>query len=88
MGDGSTRTCDGPGTAWTAGTDPKAASPDCGYVYLHSSAGAPGGTYTVTVTVTWQVTWEGAGQTGTVPGLETTGQLQTRVQESQAVISQ
>jgi hypothetical protein len=87
MGDGSTRTCDGPGTAWTSGTNPAQASPDCGYVYRRSSAGAPGGTYTVTVTVTWQVTWAGAGQTGTVPGLETTGQMQTRVQESQAVVS-
>ncbi|GAB1644372.1 hypothetical protein [Krasilnikovia sp. MM14-A1259] len=87
MGDGSTRTCDGPGTAWRPGTDPKAASPDCGYVYRRSSAGAAGGSYTVAVTVTWEVTWAGAGQTGTVPGLTTAGQVQTRVQESQAVIS-
>ncbi len=87
MGDGTTRTCEGPGTAWTPGTDPKAASPDCGHVYRRTSAGATGGAYTVSATVTWEVTWAGAGQTGTVPGLETTGQVQTRVQESQAVIS-
>ncbi|RZU51279.1 hypothetical protein EV385_3089 [Krasilnikovia cinnamomea] len=87
MGEGSTRACDGPGTAWKPGTDPKAASPDCGYVYRRSSAGAAGGAYTVSVTVTWEVTWAGAGQTGTVPGLSTTGHVQTRVQESQAVIS-
>ena len=87
MGDGSTRTCDGPGTAWSPGTNPATASPDCGYVYRRSSANAPGGTYTVVVTVTWTVTWAGAGQTGTVPGLETTGRLLTRVQESQAVVS-
>jgi hypothetical protein len=87
MGDGSSQTCDGPGTAWTRSTNPRAASPDCGHVYRHPSAGATGGSYTVTATVTWEVTWAGAGQSGTVPGLETTGQVQTRVQESQAVIS-
>jgi hypothetical protein len=87
MGDGTTRTCEGPGTAWTRGTDPKAASPDCGHVYRRSSAGAAGGAYRVSATVTWEVAWAGAGQSGTVPGLETTGQVQTRVQESQAVVS-
>ncbi|MDI6104367.1 hypothetical protein QLQ12_37830 [Actinoplanes sp. NEAU-A12] len=82
MGDGTTRTCDGPGTAWTAGTDPRAASPDCGHVYRRASDA-----YRVTATVTWEVTWAGAGQSGTVPDLTTSGQVQTRVQESQAVIS-
>jgi hypothetical protein len=87
MGDGTTRTCEGPGTAWTRDADPKAASPDCGHVYRRSSAGAAGGAYSVSATVTWEVTWAGAGQSGTVPGLETTGQVQARVQESQAVVS-
>lgn len=87
MGDGTTRTCEGPGTAWKPGTDPRAASPDCGHVYRRSSAGAAGGAYTVSATVTWEVTWAGAGQSGTVPGLETTGQVQTRVRESQTVVS-
>ena len=82
MGDGSTRTCEGPGTAWKPGTDPRAASPDCGHVYRRASDG-----YTVSATVTWEVIWAGAGQSGTVPGLETTGQVQARVQESQAVVS-
>ena len=86
MGDGVTVTCSGPGTPWTSGTNPAKASPDCGHVYRRSSAGAPGGHYAVTVTVTWEVTWAGAGQSGTVPGLTTTGQVQTRVQESQAVV--
>ncbi|MET7820479.1 hypothetical protein [Micromonospora zamorensis] len=85
MGDGVTVTCTGPGTTWTSGTDPAKTSPDCGHVYRRSSAGAPGGSYGVTVTVTWEVTWAGAGQSGTVPGLTTTGQVQTRVQESQTV---
>jgi hypothetical protein len=86
MGDGS-RTCAGRGTAWSPGTDPSAASPDCGYVYRRSSASAPGDAFTITVTVTWDVTWAGAGQTGTVPGLTTTGNANAVVQESQALIS-
>ncbi|OON27096.1 MULTISPECIES: hypothetical protein [unclassified Micromonospora] len=86
MGDGVTVTCGGPGTPWASGTDPAKASPDCGHVYRRSSAGSPGGRYVVTVTVTWEVSWAGAGQSGTVPGLTTTGQVQTRVQESQAVV--
>lgn len=86
MGDGVTVTCTGPGTPWTSGTSPAKASPDCGHVYRRSSASAPGGRYTVTVTVTWEVTWAGAGQSGTVPGLTTSGQVQTWVQESQAVV--
>lgn len=87
MGDGTTVTCAGPGTAWGPGTDPAKASPDCGHVYRRSSAGAAGGAFTVTVTVTWEVTWAGAGQSGTVPGLTTSGQVQARVQESQALVS-
>ncbi|WP_433615352.1 hypothetical protein ACQP2P_11335 [Dactylosporangium sp. CA-139114] len=86
MGDSTTVVCTGPGTVWTPGTDPAKASPDCGHVYRRSSTNTAGGAYTVTVTVTWEVTWAGAGQSGTVPGLTTTGQVQTRVQESQAVV--
>ena len=87
MGNGETKVCTVPGTKWTPGTDPRLPSPDCSYTYRHSSAGASGGRYTVTVTVTWEVTWAGAGQTGTVPGLTTTGNVPVTVEESQAVIS-
>ncbi|GIE93888.1 hypothetical protein [Paractinoplanes rishiriensis] len=87
MGNNTTKVCTGPGTKWTPGTDPKLPSPDCGYTYTHPSAQAPGGKYTVTVTVTWEVTWAGAGQSGTVPGLTTTGSLPVTVQESHALIT-
>jgi hypothetical protein len=87
MGDGTTVTCTGPGTAWTPSTDPAKASPDCGHVYRRSSANAPNGRYTVAVTVTWDVTWAGAGQSGSIPGLATTGAVQVRVAESQTVIT-
>jgi hypothetical protein len=87
MGDGNSVICHGPGTAWTLGTDPKATSPDCGYTYRHSSAAAATGAFTVSVTISWNVTWAGAGQNGTVPGLTTTGAEQVRVAESQALIT-
>jgi hypothetical protein len=87
MGDGGRVVCTGPGTPWVAGTDPGVASPDCGYVYRHSSASAVGGVFTVSVTVSWQVTWAGAGHSGTIAGLTTTGTVQVRVQESQAIIT-
>ncbi len=44
----------------------KQTSPDCGHVYELSSAGEPGGTYSVTATSSWVITWEGAGQSGTI----------------------
>ncbi len=87
MGSGDSVVCHGPGTPWRPGTDPMAASPDCGYRYVRSSASAPGGAYRVTVTISWQVTWAGAGQGGTIPGLTTTGVAQVRVAESQTVIT-
>src|SRR6266511_1777135 len=43
MGSGDSVVCHGPGTPWRPGTDPMAASPDCGYRYVRSSASAPGG---------------------------------------------
>lgn len=87
MGNGDSVVCHGPGTRWQPGRDPAAFSPDCGYRYLHSSAGASGGAFPVTVTISWQVTWAGAGRGGTIPGLTTTGAVQVRVAESQTVIT-
>ena len=40
--------------------------PDCGHVYDKSSSTKAGGKYTVSATSDWVVTWEGAGQTGTI----------------------
>ena len=51
MGDGSTVTCDGPGTPYQAETDPKASSPDCGHTYLRSSARESGQAFVVSATV-------------------------------------
>ena len=65
MGDGTTVECRTAGTPYKAAYGKKS-SPDCGHVYTKSSAGVPGGTYTVTATSSWVITWAGAGQTGTI----------------------
>lgn len=56
MGDGTTITCHGPGTPYTADRG-KSSSPDCGHRYERSAAGRPDGRYKGTATTTWTVTW-------------------------------
>jgi len=65
MGDGSEVTCMSAGTAYKASYG-RAKSPDCGHTYEKSSSKKPDGKYTVTATSDWVITWEGAGQTGTI----------------------
>ncbi|GAA4215279.1 hypothetical protein [Actinocatenispora rupis] len=83
--DGAQITCTGPGTPWRAGTDPTAASPDCGHTFTRSSATQPGRRFTVTATMVWQVRWRGAGHSGTVNDLSTSDSTRIRVLESQAI---
>jgi hypothetical protein len=86
MGNGTTVTCKGPGTAYTAPDNPSAASPTCGYTYDRSSAGQPGGAYRVTVTITWDITWAGTGGAGgALAPLQTVAAGEFRVAESQAL---
>jgi hypothetical protein len=92
MGDGSSVTCNGPGTPYgtagpraSASDRPKGASPDCGHTYRSSSAGQPDSAYPVSATVHWTVTWAGAGQSGVFPDLTTTSTAAFRVAESQAL---
>jgi hypothetical protein len=87
MGDSHVVTCPGPGTPYTAGADPAAGSPDCGYTYRRSSAGQPGEAFAVTATVHWTVVWSGAGRSGSFAGLTTTARIALRVAESQALNS-
>jgi len=85
MGDGGTVTCHGPGTPYSGG-NPAAPSPTCGYTYVHSSAGQPGGAFTVTVTITWDITWTAAGGAGgALAPLHTVAQAEFRVAESHAL---
>lgn len=65
MGDGNTVVCSTAGTPYRPSYGKKE-SPDCGHVYTHSSGGLADGRFTVTAISDWVVTWEGAGQTGTI----------------------
>jgi hypothetical protein len=86
MGDGTTITCHGPGTAYAGSDNPAAASPTCGYTYQQSSAGKPGAAFHVTVTITWDITWRATGGAGgALAPLETAAGAAMRVAESQAV---
>lgn len=85
-GDGTSTLCHGPGTAYVRGvSDPGAPSPDCGHVYRHTSAGAPGQRFAVTATLAWDIVWSGAGQTGTFPGLTTTATVHWSVRQIQSL---
>jgi len=56
MGDGSTVTCNGPGTPYDASTPD--ATTDCSYTW------STAGTYAVTATIYWTITWAAAGAAG------------------------
>jgi hypothetical protein len=85
MGDGETVECEGPGTVFPAGGDPRATSPTCGHTYTQSSAGRPGSAFRVSATVSWSITWFGGGEQGELPAMETTADTTFQVAESQAL---
>jgi hypothetical protein len=84
FGDGTSLVCAGPGTPYTAGSDPKAASPTCGHTYTADSGR---GTFTVSATVRWTVTWSGAGQSGAFNDMSTTATEAVVVQQSRALVT-
>lgn len=77
MGDGTTIRCDSPGTEY-ADSYGKQSSPTCGHTYTRP------GTYTVAATSYWTVSWQGLGQTGTIP-LDFTQRTRIVVGESQVL---
>ncbi|MDF3141060.1 ATP/GTP-binding protein [Streptomyces sp. T21Q-yed] len=77
MGDGSTVTCNGPGTLYTESKG-MAESPTCGHTFSKTSADA-GGKFKLTATSTWSIDWEVAGGGGG-------GQL-TEVRQSQVQVA-
>jgi len=86
MGDGNTVVCDGAGTAYHASYG-RQQSPDCGHVYTTSSAGEPGDRFTVMATSDWVITWEGAGQTGTIRMDGLSQSVQIAVGEAQVLVT-
>ncbi|WP_062204436.1 hypothetical protein [Streptomyces sp. NBRC 109706] len=86
LGDGSVVVCSGPGTPFSADFSPGDESPDCGYTYTRSSLAEPGGVFTVSAELEWDVVWEGAGESGRVPGLRTSWEVPVTVDEIQALV--
>ena len=60
LGDGTSVTCNGPGTPYAASFGNQE-SPTCGHTYARTSASQPRGSYTVAATATWTVDWQVAG---------------------------
>jgi hypothetical protein len=85
FGDGTSLTCQGPGTPYSAGNSPQQPSPTCGHTYTTTSANQPNAAFTVTATVSWTVTWAGGGQAGNVPGLQNTATTNLRVADVQSL---
>jgi hypothetical protein len=87
MGNGDVVVCAGPGTPYDSTAAPDDQQSDCTYTYGRSSAGRPGGAFTMRVTTTWEVTWSvsgapGGGSLGTAQRTTTSA---VRVAEIQAV---
>jgi hypothetical protein len=83
MGDGSSVTCNGPGTPYQA-SEGMAQSPTCGHVYSKTSAGAKSGRFPVTATSTWTIDWQGGGQAGQLTEIRQTN-VQVAIGELQVV---
>lgn len=85
-GDGHRETCSGSGTPWHEGAhagDPGA----CTHVYTETSAGQPGGVFTLRATVSWRITWTATnGQSGTLAPVQLANQTQLAVQQVQPVL--
>jgi hypothetical protein len=85
MGDGHTVTCTTAGTPYMPAYGNRE-SPDCGHVYTSSNSAEPGDAFTVTATSDWVITWQGAGQSGTIPLDGLTRSVQISIGEAQVLV--
>lgn len=87
MGNGDVVVCAGPGTPYDSTAAPDDQQSECTYTYGRSSAGRPGGAFTMRVTTTWGVTWSvsGAPGGGSLGNAQRTTTSDVRVAEIQAV---
>jgi len=83
MGDGTSVACANAGTPFVVAYG-AVDSPTCGHRYARTSGTQPGGTFPITATSQWQVSWEGGGESGTIP-LTTTATSAVRINEIQSV---
>ncbi|MFG2526089.1 ATP/GTP-binding protein [Streptomyces sp. NPDC048527] len=86
MGDGTSVTCNGPGTLYRKSFGMKQ-SPDCGHVYKQTSDSSADGKFNVSATATWAVDWQvagGGGETGQLTEVRNS-QVGLTIIESQAV---
>jgi hypothetical protein len=92
-GDGSTVTCNGPGTAYNEAIPADAQSTSCSHTYTTTSAGQPtpdgnpnDAAFPVTATVTWTVAWSGPdGSAGALPSLTTEATTSLKVAQIESV---
>ncbi len=81
--------CHGPGTPYSQGDNPSAASPDCGTTFTQSTFGT---STPLTATVDWNVTWALSspagvvGGEGTFPAIEQSGSEPLRVVQIESVV--
>lgn len=85
-GDGHTEHCSGAGVPWHEGAD--AGDPGaCTHVYTQTSAGQPGGAFTLTATASWRISWTATnGQSGALPPVALANQSRLVVQQVQPVL--
>jgi hypothetical protein len=82
MGDGTTVTCDGPGTPYNPSIPDADQSTDCSHTYQHDGA------HTAMATIVWTVSWTATnGQGGTLPKVQRSTQFALNVEQRQAVIN-
>lgn len=86
MGDGTTVTCDGPGTKHTADVEPGRPSPTCGHTYQRMPRGSAK-SYMVTATAHWSITWTAFGESDTVTDT-TSSTTELPVGELQVVVTE
>ncbi len=84
LGDGHRVSCRGPGVAWRPGrTDSPGA---CTHTYRRTSAGQPGGTFTIEATVTFDVSWSSTvAAGGALPAISRSSTVDVEVGEVQAI---
>jgi hypothetical protein len=81
-GDGTTITCDGPGTPYDPDRPDSLQHSDCSHVFEHD------GEHDVRATIVWQVRWTASdGTSGTLPDVTRATQFPLQAQERQAVIN-